>query len=158
MYSESTCWTTLRFQKVDMPYLLRELALSGGDPGWTDGRWHTPEGYVFDPMEALVTLLGRMSYPNTWEQRIVLLGGRSPAAYKSIFKLVLNHIFDNFASKLHDITRWAGQVDEFSDAIHDHAPAQSCIGFIDGTFRHCSRPSDRQVKNVNTICTCKKCT
>ena len=86
MYSETTCWTYFRFQKLDTPYLLRELELADGSDDWTDGRWHTPEGYVFEPMEALVTFLGRMAYPCTWEQRVVLFGGRSTAAYKSIFQ------------------------------------------------------------------------
>ena len=119
MYSEATCWEAFRFHKVDMPYLLAELALSNGSPDWSDGMIHTAERFKFEPMEALVVFLARLAYPYRWGQLLTLLGGRSPTAYKSAFKYVLNHIFDSFADRINDVSRWSAQAAEFADAIGD---------------------------------------
>ena len=145
MYSESTCWAAFRFHKVDMPYLLEQLGLADGSPGSTDGMWHTPNRCCFAPMEALVCLLGRLSYPNTWGQRAQLLGGRHPSAYSQMFIVVLQYLYDRFYPHVFEIGRFSSDALDFAAAIHAHGQLiENCIGFIDGTFRHCCRPKDDQ--------------
>ena len=144
MYDEHTCWTCFRFHKDQMPRLLRALKLDKGSPGRLDGNFSTASKYKFQPMEALVAFLGRMSYPNTWEQRITLLGGRDPRHYSQIFSLVLEHIYTEFGPAVSDITRWADYAEDFAHAIRSKSPAQSCVGFIDGTMRKICRPTLNQ--------------
>ena len=137
MYSEEECWTQMRFQKSDLILLSTELAIDAGR-----GFIRTAgSGSVFQPIEALVVFLTRMAYPNRWEDKIKFLGGRARGAYVEAFYYVLDFIYDNFKHCITDITRWAGNMDEWADAIHAAgAPAPRCVGFIDGTFRPCARP------------------
>ena len=145
MYTESICWSAFRFHKVDMPYLLEQLGLADGSPGSTDGMWHTPNRCCFAPMEALVCLLGRLSYPNTWGQRAQLLGGRHPSAYSQMFIVVLQYLYDRFYPHVFEIGRFSSDALDFAAAIHAHGQLiENCIGFIDGTFRHCCRPDSDQ--------------
>ena len=110
--------------------------MRGGRPG---------REHVFDTMEALVTFLVRMARPCTWEELIPYLGGRCRDAYTEAFYAVLNHIYENYAHCINDITRWRGHMRTWADAIHDvGAPAPRCVGFIDGTFRACARPTRGQ--------------
>ena len=145
MYSEEICWPAFRFHKIDMPYLLQALGMADGQPGYDDRQWHTRNRCCFSPMEALVVLLGRLSYPNTWEQRAQLFGGRSPSAYSQIFYVLLQFLYDRFYPHIFEITRFSGQALDFAAAIHARGQLiENCIGFIDGTFRHCCRPQDDQ--------------
>ena len=101
MYTEEQCWTHMRFAKNDIILLARELAIDGG-LGYV-----RVAGNMFDPIEALVTFLARMSYPNRWEDRIPFLGGRSRSAYTAAFYHVLDFIYNNFLHCITDINRWA---------------------------------------------------
>ena len=128
-----------------MPYLLDVLGLADGSPGSKDGIWRTKNRCKFEPMEALVVLLGRLSYPNTWEQRAQLFGGRAPSAYSQIFSVLLQYLYDRFYPHVFDISRFATDALDFASAIHAKGQLiENCIGFIDGTFRHCCRPEDDQ--------------
>lgn len=130
-----------RFRKEDMPDLLHELHF----PLAPDGMVKVYGGYSFSPMELLCTFLCRMGYPSTWDRLLPILGGASPSRYKGGFYFALDHIYTQFKHCIDDITRWAGYADEWADAIHEAgAPAPRCIGFIDGTFRPCARPSRNQ--------------
>ena len=150
MYSEQKCWEYFRFRKEDMPLLLNELQFPVTAGGMVRVSSQPRPGrrtvsYIFQPMEALCTFLWRMSYHGTWDRSLEILGGRGPTAYKYAFNFVMNHLYDNFAACINDITRWEGNCDEWADAIHNAgAPAPRCIGFIDGTFRPCARPSRDQ--------------
>lgn len=136
MYSESACWEQMRFQKDDIITLSQELALDHGA-----GFVRTAKGNIFQPIEVLVVLLTRMSYPNRWADKLEFLGGRSRGAYVEAFYYALDFIYDNFQHCISGIDRWAGNMQEWSDAIHAAgAPAPRCVGFIDGTFRPCARP------------------
>ena len=138
----------LRFHKHQMPRLLQELGLDNS--GEVDGRWRVRDERgvvvnVYEPMELLVIFLARMATHNCWSQLIRFLGGRGASAYKHGFYFVLDHIHTQFNHTLSDISRYVGQADLFARAIHEKgAPAAHCIGFIDGTFRHCARPTEGQ--------------
>jgi len=122
--------------------LLSELALDVGM-----GYVTTPSGHNFQPMEALVTFLARMAYPNRWEDKLQFLGGRGRSAYVEAFYVVLNHIYTNFKHCITGIDRWAntGSMSTWANAIHAAgAPAPRCVGFIDGTFRPSCRPGEHQ--------------
>ena len=80
MYTEEQVWHNCRFEKSDMPGLLRELAIDAGL-----GYVRTASRHSFEPMEALVTFLTRMSYPNRWEDKIAFLGGQGRSAYIEAF-------------------------------------------------------------------------
>jgi len=148
MYNDTVCWELFRFQKADLPKLLRELGLSRS--GEADGQFHLyhrrgGNPYVFQPMELLVTFLTRMSTTAPWTSLLQPLGGRSPAAYKRAFRFVLDHIYDNFVRRISDITRWSQSAGVFADAIFESgAPAENCIGFIDGTFRYFCKPEHNE--------------
>ena len=64
MYTAEACWTQMRFHKADVMTLATELALDKGA-----GFIRTAKGNIFQPIEVLVTLLTRMSFPNRWEVR-----------------------------------------------------------------------------------------
>jgi hypothetical protein len=102
-------------------------------------------GNSFAPVEAVVVFLTRMAYPGTWSRLCALLGGRGASAYSRIFHVVLNHIYDTFNRCIDDVSRWSAHADEFAKAIElAGAPAPHCIGFIDGTIRPLSRPTEQQ--------------
>mmetsp|Transcript_5361 Transcript_5361/g.16391 ORF Transcript_5361/g.16391 Transcript_5361/m.16391 type:complete len:264 (-) Transcript_5361:318-1109(-) len=79
------------------------------------------------------------------------MGGRAASAYSACFYAVLSHIYASFKGCVDDITRWAGRghFEEWAKAIFvAGAPAQRCIGFIDGTFRACARPTDGHLQRL----------
>ena len=125
MYSEEDCWNKMRLQKSDIITLANELDLGGGR-----GFVRTPSRHNFQPIEALVVFLTRMSYPNRWEDRIAFLGGRQPSAYSEVFYVVLDFVYDNFSRCITDITRWAGNMAQWADAIHNAgAPRPRPVSF-----------------------------
>ena len=121
-----------------MPHVLQELRLPTNQFGMVT----TAGGYSFSPMEALCTFLCRMaSSANSWELLLPLLGGASPARYRAGYYRVLEHIYNTFKRCVDDITRWSTVAGDWATSIHEAgAPAMRCAGFIDGTFRPCSRP------------------
>jgi len=167
-YSDAECWERMRFRKEDFPVLLREFGLENS--GHADGLWRVRDKHgvvqcCFKPMELLVIFLARMASINTWSALQGWLGGKSVTAYKLAFAFVLDHIYGHFKHTVSDVNRWARDARRFSIAIQQAgvsrklrmphasilayacyvpcagAPASMCIGFIDGTFRSCARPS-----------------
>ena len=70
---------------------------------------------------------------------------RARCNYSNAFYWVLHHIYENFRGCILDINRWSAHAETFADAVFQkcaHAPG--CVGFIDGTFRSCCRPTEGQ--------------
>lgn len=126
MYSEEECWTQMRFAKEDVKMLSRELAMDAGLGYIRTGRRGRQN--VFQPIEVVVTLLTRMAYPNRWEDKLRFLGGRTRSAYVEAFYFALDFIYANFAHCITDINRWAGNMQEWADAIHNAGAHLLCCG------------------------------
>lgn len=125
-----------------MPSLLAELHI----PTNQFGMVQVGNGYTFQPMEALCTLLCRMgSSANSWSLLLPLLGGASTARYRHAYYFMLQHVYTTFKRCIDDITRWSGQAGGWANAIFDAgALAPRCMAFLDGTFRPCCRPKRGQ--------------
>ena len=138
--TEEECWLKFRFQKNDLGRLGQEL----GSP--TEIR--CANGVVETRINALCILLRRLAYPSRyvdlWE-----VFGRHPTELSVIFNETLQHIFNNKIHLLQNINNlsWM-QMDNllsYAEAVNGKGAAlQTCIGFIDGTTRPISRPSENQ--------------
>jgi hypothetical protein len=131
-FSEYAIRSLLRFEKSD----LFELAQALGIPTM----FRTSAGDVCYWQEAVVTLLYRLSFPNTWDRNQLFLCGRDRTASTRIFYYMVEKCY-SFKHKLNDINIWREHMDTFTGVIAaTGGVVPGVFGFIDGTFSGICRP------------------
>ena len=133
------CKSDFRVHKNDLVVLAEALQL--------------PEKFIChqrttaDNIEGLSILLRRMAFPCRFSDMIPRFG-RPVAELSMIYSEVLNFIYDAHGHKLtqwnHDLLN-PQSLESYADAISSKGAAlENCFGFIDGTVRPISRPSENQ--------------
>ncbi len=104
-------------------------------------------GTKAERLEAMCIVLKRLAYPCRWTDLLSTFGRTEPEL-SLIFNETVRHIYTNFSHLLEDLNQPWLEVDnmnKFAEAVHAKGAALTgCIGFIDGTLRPCSRPSEHQ--------------
>lgn len=122
-----------RFGKEDLEQLKNALEIPT--------EFRTDAGDVCSWQEGLVTLLYRLSFPNTWDRNQIFLCGRDRTASTRIFYFMVRKCY-SFKAKLNDINIWRDHMDTFVNVIAATGGAvPGVFGFIDGTFMGICRPS-----------------
>lgn len=100
----------------------------------------TRKGDVCSAHEAVVTLLYRLSFPNTWDRSVQFLTNRNRTGSTRIFYHMLNHVY-GFRHAIQDVNKWKDSMPLFAAALaHKGNLMPNCFGFIDGTFQEICRP------------------
>ena len=136
---EEECKTLFRFEKADIPRLMRAFRIPDQNIG--SNQIH------YSGIEGLCVVLRRLSYPNRYHD-IIPIFGRSKGELCIIFNEVLTLIHNNFGNLLSNLNQtWLASenLSMFADAIHNKGGAlTNCWGFIDGTVRPICRPTHFQ--------------
>ncbi|XP_061188015.1 uncharacterized protein LOC133196090 [Saccostrea echinata] len=100
---------------------------------------------VSSSLEALCILLRRLAYPNRLAD-LVPIFGRSEPEMSLIFNSTLDFIYKVHGDKLTSLNqRWIQRdLQTLMNSVDRLCPLQNCWGFIDGTLRPVSRPSQYQ--------------
>ena len=138
-WDDVECNTELRFEKKDLPTLMRCLQIPE--------ELVCEQGTVCSGMESLCIFLKRLAYPCRYTDMVYRFG-RSPSELCVIFSNVLDIVY---ATHHHRLDSWdqpflsPDQLHNYAQAVHQRgAPLQNCFGFIDGTVRKIARPKYHQ--------------
>lgn len=138
-WDDTECKTELRFAKKDLPDLLSALDIPD--------KIVCSQGTTCSGLEGLCIVLKRLAFPCRYTD-LVSRFGRNPTEICLIFNEVLDRIYTNHRHRLED---WQQpllsqqKLQDYATAIHQRgAPLTNCFGFVDGTLRPLSRPSDNQ--------------
>ena len=138
-WDEVECRTELRFDKNDLPLLMRYLQIPE--------RIVCEQGTVCDGMESLCILLKRLAYPCRYID-MTRRFGRNPTELCLIFNKVVDIVYDTHQ---HRLKSWdqpflsADHLHNYALAVHQHgAPLHNCFGFVDETVRRIARPKYHQ--------------
>jgi len=123
-----------------MPRLMAALELPD--------KFATPEGCAFSADEAITILLLRLTTPRTLHQ-IHADTGRRPGHTSALLTQLYKWFDSKWTLRLlqSDLQHWTPHFQEWADAIFEKTGGMGldgCVGFIDGTLRGTSRPSQNQ--------------
>ena len=125
------------FRKEDIEALVIDLALPP--------MFVTRKREHFSALEALVVFLCRFASSDKWERHLTWLGSRDRSSYSRVFYMVLDIVYDRYASRMAGIHMWDSHAPMFAaQATACGSPAPRVMGFIDGTFRRIPRPLRNQ--------------
>ena len=99
----------------------------------------------FDGDEAVAITLRRFAYPCWWAD-LAIIFHRPVSHLCEAFYSVCDHIYDHFCHLLDfDISSISYKFPEFAAKVHWKGGAlETCVGFLDGTFRPICRPTMNQ--------------
>ena len=133
--NEDECTTEFRFDKVDIPRLVKAFRL--------------PQKFVCSngtTASALEGLCKRFAYPCRYSELIPRFG-RSKSEICLIVNKVMRYLNDAWKHLSSFKQRWLQQdkLTECAQAVHNKSHAlQNCWGFIDATVRPMCRPGENQ--------------
>jgi nuclease HARBI1 len=138
-FSEMECDTCFRFQKCDLPRVLKALRL----PLIVKPR----NGSTYTDEEAMLVLLRRLAYP----QRLVDIEreyGRTYDQWSNLLTYMFEHVFENFLHLIQDnvdffVPRFPAYCKAIAEKCNLVRLPAPIVGFIDGTVRPTCRPIDK---------------
>ena len=143
-WDDAECKVELRFDKSDLPVLLRTLRFPD--------RFVCSQRTVCSGMEGLCILLKRLSFPCRYSD-MALRFGRNPTELCLIFNHVLDFVY---RTHQHRLNSWnqpflnPRALDHYAQSIHSRgAPLENCFGFVDGSLCKIARPKNNQREVYN---------
>ena len=137
--NEDECKTEFRFDKVDIPRLVKAFRLPQ--------KFVCSNGMTASALGGLCMLLKRFAYPCRYSDLIPRFG-RSKSEICLIANKVMQYLNDAWKHRLSSFEqRWLKQdkLTECAQAVHNNSHAlENCWGFIDGTVRPICRPGENQ--------------
>jgi hypothetical protein len=134
-YNDASFRHDFRFAKADMLRLVRHLGLPA--------TWHTRNRHAFPALEAMLVVLGRLTFPARWVDLGQRIFGREPAQLSEVFVEVCSWLVRRFRTVLRWDERRLTPALLRAFAVAVDAPA-STVGFVDGTLRFTARPTREQ--------------
>ena len=143
-WDDAECKVELRFDKSDLPVLLRTLRFPD--------RFVCSQRTVCSGMEGLCILLKRLSFPCRYSD-MALRFGRNPTELCLIFNNVLDFVY---RTHQHRLNSWNQRflnpraLEHYAQSIHSRgAPLENCFGFVDGSLCKIARPKNNQREVYN---------
>ena len=143
-WDDAECKVELRFDKSDLPVLLRTLRFPD--------RFVCSQRTVCSGMEGLCILLKRLSFPCRYSD-MALRFGRNPTELCLIFNHVLDFVY---RTHQHRLNSWnqpflnPRALEHYAQSIHSRgAPLENCFGFVDGSLCKIARPKNNQREVYN---------
>ncbi|GFR82525.1 hypothetical protein ElyMa_004100500 [Elysia marginata] len=139
--NEERCKELFRFNKEDIPRLVITLKMLVV--------LETPNRLKVNRLETLCIFFGRMAYPCRLSD-VGELFGRHPADTSTIFKTVLNNIYDQHSQRLLTLNHpWLDVAALSESVVAIGSPLPRCFCFIDDTVRPIARPIDNKWECYN---------
>ena len=144
-WDDAECKVELRFDKSDLPVLLRTLRFPD--------RFVCSQRTVCSGMEGLCILLKRLSFPCRYSD-MALRFGRNPTKLCLIFNQVLDFIY---RTHQHRLNSWnqpflnPRALEHYVQSIHSGgAPLENCFGVVNDTLCKIARPNNNQREVYNS--------
>ena len=139
--SEAECRTDFRFEKYDIPLLVKVLGLPD--------EIKCKQGTVCESTEGLCIVLERLAYPCRYSDLISIFGRPVPEI-SMISNTVIDYICEHHGCR---ISEWNHTIlnqhalQTYAEAVSDKGAAlDNCFGFVDGTVRpFCRRNTNQRI-------------